>query len=54
MMDRIEDETVRILFFLQPSEDPPAGHGQEPSPEDEGGGELVAAARVHRYGPPVR
>ena len=43
MLDRIEDETVRILFFLQPAEPAtPVLRGPVPQSEDEDG-ELVGA-----------
>ncbi|MCW5978340.1 MAG: preprotein translocase subunit SecA [Bryobacteraceae bacterium] len=43
MMDRIEDETIRILYFLQPAEPVrPMVVGEPPDHEDNG--ELVAAA----------
>ena len=53
MMDRIEDETIRWLFFMQRSEEPmqqvPHPELWEDEPEDEDGGEpeAVAVASAH-------
>jgi preprotein translocase subunit SecA len=43
MMDRIEDETVRILYFLQPAEPARPVRTTPEWPEEEESGELVAA-----------
>jgi preprotein translocase subunit SecA len=50
MMDRIEDETVRILYFLQPVVEPVRPvRGASDWPEEDEGGELVAATpKPHR------
>jgi preprotein translocase subunit SecA len=44
MMDRIEDETVRILYFLQPAEQIRPAPVAPQWPEEDEGAELVAAA----------
>ena len=41
MMDRIEDETVRYLYFLQPAEGLPFEPEEEEGPEDNGGTPVV-------------
>jgi len=43
-MDRIEDETVRILYFLQAGEPMRPAAPVREAPEEEEGGELVVAA----------
>jgi preprotein translocase subunit SecA len=51
MMDRIEDETVRFLFFLQRVEDSGQSHeayGGEEGPEDDNGEPVAVAAEPSR------
>ncbi len=45
MLDRIEDETVRVLYFLQPAEPSRPLVAEGPREEEEGGELVVAASR---------